>query len=359
MCGRRNRLPAATAKGRLVVGLKLSIDSGGTKMCAVLFDDQFQFVASGRGGSANTNFDSAGQIAAQIDKCLAPILAACAGQTIERVYVTSLGTFDEFIRGLRGSVTVREAYSLSEGQACLRAGMQRRRGTVAIAGTGAIAIGVHEHGEQAIGGWGSWIGDEGSGYDIGRRAIGAAIRDVEGRGPQTKLTEAIVAHFGLTALHDLFTVLYSASSVRSFIASASPLVSQAAHDGDPVARAILVEAGTELGGLVLALRRREPALRQYPITVSGSVWRGSRLMFDSFVGKIQEEEPAASVEFPRYEPVMGGVIEEALQAGGSIEGDADSAGVDENVLRAIDARFEKFVYRTEWASTDGHGDDTL
>ena len=70
---------------------------------------------------------------------------------------------------------------------------RRRRARVScvISGTGSIAYGVSHHGVAArAGGWGPTLGDEGSGYWIGRRALAAVMRDADGRGPQTDLTPA-------------------------------------------------------------------------------------------------------------------------------------------------------------------------
>ena len=73
----------------------------------------------------------------------------------------------------------------------LVAGAGASPGVVLISGTGSIAYGVSPHGVAArAGGWGPTLGDEGSGYWIGRRALAAVMRDSDGRGPQTDLTRA-------------------------------------------------------------------------------------------------------------------------------------------------------------------------
>ena len=68
----------------------------------------------------------------------------------------------------------------------LVAGAGASPGVVVISGTGSIAYGVSHHGVAArAGGWGPTLGDEGSGYWIGRRALAAVMRDADGRGPRT------------------------------------------------------------------------------------------------------------------------------------------------------------------------------
>ena len=68
----------------------------------------------------------------------------------------------------------------------LVAGARDEPGIVIIAGTGSIVYGRNAAGEAArAGGWGHMIGDEGSGYWIGREALAAVMRGGDGRGPET------------------------------------------------------------------------------------------------------------------------------------------------------------------------------
>ena len=68
----------------------------------------------------------------------------------------------------------------------LVAGVGDEPGVVLIAGTGSIAYGVNHDGFAArAGGWGYVLGDEGSGYWIGRQALAAVVREADGRGPKT------------------------------------------------------------------------------------------------------------------------------------------------------------------------------
>ena len=55
-----------------------------------------------------------------------------------------------------------------------------------IAGTGSIAYGRNDRNQAArAGGWGYMLGDEGSGYWIGRAALRAVLRESDRRGPAT------------------------------------------------------------------------------------------------------------------------------------------------------------------------------
>ena len=65
----------------------------------------------------------------------------------------------------------------------LQAGVGDAPGIVIVSGTGSIAYGRNDHGEASrAGGWGYVLGDEGSGYWIGRLALRAVVRHADGRG---------------------------------------------------------------------------------------------------------------------------------------------------------------------------------
>ena len=70
-------------------------------------------------------------------------------------------------------------------------------GIVVIAGGGAVAHGLTADGHTwTSGGWGYIIGDEGSGYNVGRAAINAVFRALDKRTGPTRLTGHILQRFG-------------------------------------------------------------------------------------------------------------------------------------------------------------------
>lgn len=336
------------------MGLQLSIDSGGTKTWAVLFDDEYRLRGTGAGGGANEMFETAGTIAASIRHCLDGCLRDVSGAELDTVYITALVSTDVLTSIIKEICEVRRVQLLSEGEACLLAGAQRQRGFVALSGTGATLFALDRGLRRAAGGWGSWIGDEGSGFYVGQRGIGAAIRQEEGRGPATAVTELIREHFGLTELRDLLPVLYKNPSPRSIVSSVSKLVASAAKDGDAVAEGVLRDAGTEMAAQMLALMDREPEMKGETITVAGSVWKSGRLMFDSFRTAIREREPNADIRLPLFEPVMGGVVASAIRAqSAGRKSQGDEAAIEDvplcdDTLRTIAEQFDRFRYRTDW-----------
>jgi N-acetylglucosamine kinase-like BadF-type ATPase len=119
-------------------------------------------------------------------------------------------------------------------------------GVALIAGTGSIVLGHNAQGETIrAGGWGHLIGDEGSGYDIGRQGLQAVVRAADGRGERTILLELILQHWQLQDASGIIGEIYSGGD-KAKIAHLSSYVFLAAQDGDSVARKIVQQAAQEL-----------------------------------------------------------------------------------------------------------------
>lgn len=145
-------------------------------------------------------------------------------------------------------------------------------GVALIAGTGSIVLGRDERGISArAGGWGHIIGDEGSGYDLGRQALRAAARAADGRGPHTLLLDLILRSWELQAPEDLINAVYS-SNDKARIAHLSASVFASARESDEVANQLLDQAADELAQAVLAVYHRlDFGNRPLPLALSGGL----------------------------------------------------------------------------------------
>ncbi len=128
-------------------------------------------------------------------------------------------------------------------------------GIVLIAGTGSIALGQDRQGHTArAGGWGYLIGDEGSGYDLGRRAIRAAAKAADGRGLQTSLLPALLAHWELEHPMQIIDEVYRERD-KGTIAGCAGLVFDAADAWDPVASRLVQSGAAELASAAGAVEQ--------------------------------------------------------------------------------------------------------
>ena len=99
------------------------------------------------------------------------------------------------------------------------------------AGTGSVAVGRDRAGQHhRIGGYGWQMGDEGSGYAIGRAALGAVSRAADGRSPRTALSERVLAATRSENFDAL--VRWAAGASPAEVAALAPHVLDVAAHGD-------------------------------------------------------------------------------------------------------------------------------
>jgi N-acetylglucosamine kinase-like BadF-type ATPase len=203
----------------------------------------------------------------------------------------------------------------------LVAGAGDAPGVVIIAGTGSIVYGRNTNGEAArAGGWGHMIGDEGSGYWIGREALAAVMRAGDGRGPSTRLSADILAHFGVGDVSRLPRIVYDRDLPRMSVAALGPIVEQAVADGDGVATRILERAADEL-----ALAARSVATRlemrgdAFTFYLAGGVFRVVPWLTDELARRLVEIAPRCEVETLDREPAHGAVWLALAEARGTVQ----------------------------------------
>ena len=155
-----------------------------------------------------------------------------------------------------------------------------KEGIILIAGTGSVCFGKNKAGKSAMaGGWGHLLGDEGSGYGLGRDALAAVARQFDGYGKHTVLADMIEQEFGLDSPEKIVSYVYS--NDKSAVAALSPIVDKAYSMGDAVATQIIRSNAEALVQLVKAV--------------------ASRLNFNScnvaLLGGLLENETALKAEF--------------------------------------------------------------
>jgi N-acetylglucosamine kinase-like BadF-type ATPase len=202
----------------------------------------------------------------------------------------------------------------------LVAGAGSSPGVVVISGTGAIAYGVSHHGVAArAGGWGPTLGDEGSGYWIGRRALAAVMRDVDGRGPQTDLARLVLHHLSLSRPEELVAEVYHQPQARRTIASLGTVVDGARADGDPVAIDIMGQAADELAlAAASVISRLDMRGEQFPILLAGGMLRESVWLSTEVRRRMAEVAPRAIVGPLTHEPAIGAVRLAIAEARGGV-----------------------------------------
>lgn len=151
-------------------------------------------------------------------------------------------------------------------------------GTALIAGTGSISVGIRAHRKIRIaGGFGWLLGDEGSGFWLGREVFKAALRALGGDLTLTSLSRRLYAEVAedelvtadyesrRSAMARLITAANAEPPIR--LARFAPLVSEAAAEGDPVALDILDRAVEHLSGFAVDARGDDAG----PVVLTGGL----------------------------------------------------------------------------------------
>ncbi len=302
----------------------LGIDAGGTKTVAFLADADGRIIADGRAGGANLQTE--GEL--QVEKVLHDVIeqvtrgrnitpaAVCLGMAgVDRE--ADGRTIREIMRrlGYRSNTLI-----VNDALIALVAGAGASPGLVVISGTGSIAFGVSHRGLAArAGGWGPTLGDEGSGYWIGRRALEAVTRDADGRGPRTELTQLVLDHFQLPRPQSLVSEIYHQPQGRRAIAALAPLVDGARADGDLVAAEIMIEAADELARAAASvISRLEMRGEQFPILLAGGILKRSEWLAAEVERRMAEVAPRSEVRLLTHEPALGAVRLALAEARGGV-----------------------------------------
>ena len=298
----------------MVVG---GIDAGGTATKCLLLDGAGNTLFAHQGQPAN--YQGGPDEAAKAIK--ATLSAAMAGAGIDRVELLGIGLAGagrkhelERMKACLGTLEGVNRYALTDdGEIAVLGAHRGQPGVVLIAGTGSIAYGLRQDGTMIRnGGWGAILGDEGSGYWIGLKAVQAVIRAEEGRGQQTVLSTAVCRGLGIDSLTALPALVYNSSLGRKEIAALVPTVVQTAADGDLVAAAIIDAAVHELALLVEMVQK----LMDFPrakVAVSGGLF-ANPLFMAAFTERLAEASGSTPVK-PSHPPVVGAVIYGARQSG--------------------------------------------
>lgn len=193
---------------------------------------------------------------------------------------------------------------VNDALAALAAGTKGEPGVVLIAGTGSIAMGEDEAGRIArSGGLGYFIGDEGSGFDIGRLGITAAIQSYEGRGPQTALWQRVCTHYRVEQPRELIPLIYDAEYAIGHIAAFAPEVLECSTTDD-VARVIIDQAVQQYVQLIDSVQMQLGQTVGNKVVLAGGVITNDSVLLK----KLEIVRPALAFELLKHDPVVGALF---------------------------------------------------
>ncbi len=300
----------------------IGIDAGGTKTVCQLADAGGQVIAEARGGGAN--LQAMGEL--EVEKVLYQVMQEALGERPISPAAICLGIAGvdrpgdaTAVRGIMRRIGFQaRVLVVNDALVALEAGAPGQPGVVIISGTGSIAYGRNASGEAArAGGWGYVLGDEGSGYWIGRAALRAVLREADQRGPQTALTPLLLKHFGIEAAQGLLHEVYAGSLRPSEIGALARSVESAFREGDAAAIGILRGAANELEASGLSVARRLGLIGEsFTFVLSGGIFRAVPWLREELERRLPGAAPGGRTELLTREPAAGAVALALQEAAG-------------------------------------------
>jgi N-acetylglucosamine kinase-like BadF-type ATPase len=301
--------------------LFLGVDGGQSSTTALIGDETGRVLGEGHGGPCNHigAAEGAAKLTRAVEECVSK---ACEQAHLDPAQVR----YEAACFGMSGGPDDKESLLAAilpagklivthDGLIALSGATAGEPGIIAIAGTGSFAFGRNSGGQTArAGGWGYIFGDEGSGFDVTRQALRAALRFEEGWGPPTALREVILQATGARDANGALHLFYTREFPRSRVASFSRLVDEAALHGDRVAIDILNNAAQQLALLIASIRGQlwkdgESARVAY----IGGVFH-SKLLLERF-RQLVEMHDGNRCHPPEYGPAAGALLEAYRAAG--------------------------------------------
>ena len=293
------------------------LDGGGTKTRCVITTLRNSIVYETAGGS--TNFLTQGtenaciNILSILDECrnkmkisylnFDKILIGTAGAGRKEDAVRLEKSFIDYCK--RKQIKLKSFRVESDAVIALEGAFSGGPGCILIAGTGSIIYGKDDEGNfYRAGGFGRLIGDEGSGYSMGRKALQSVSHSFDGRSKPALLTDLFKKDFNIGSADDLIKSVYEN---KLDIASTAPLVIRAAEKGDSDALKIINEETDELLLLISSMLKKMD-MRKVKLCLLGGLIDNDNFYSRVLKEKIEKKLKEAELHNPDYPPEMGAVF---------------------------------------------------
>lgn len=283
------------------------IDGGGTKTKVICRDLQGQTIAEERFGAFNLNSIDEEGFAALLKQIFGFLQSK--GECVS-LCIGAAGVSNPRMRGLVEQAVTQagiEKWELvGDHEIALWGALEGKPGISLVAGTGSICCGRNAEGDTLrAGGWGHLIGDEGSGYAIGRDVIKAATHLWDGYGAPTCLAELLAEQFHLDDRQKVIAYVYK--NDKSYVAQASRLAEQAAAGGDAVALQILQDNACQVSCQVAAVVKGLH-MEHGEVALLGGLLENDTVYRKFVVEEIEKSCPGFICVAPRQNAAVGAVM---------------------------------------------------
>jgi len=293
-------------------GLIIGVDGGGTHTVAVAARADGTIVGSATGPGINYYNIGMEDARENLHQTVEALLARCGIREFDRL-VLGMSALDrdadaELTRRFAGDRFDPSKLRMhSDAYIALVGATLGEPGIIVICGTGSILLLLDAQGRQhAYLGWGTLLGDPGSGYMLAIEGLRAAVDAWEAMGPETSLTAAAERHFAFDAPRMLIDRLYDPNMTPDRIAQFGRSVLEAADHGDAVAAGILRGNMRYLAEKCARVIGKHPEAAR--VTLHGGVFQHNAGARELFGGALLSRRPNARIVPPEFPPAVGAVL---------------------------------------------------
>ncbi len=296
----------------------IGIDGGGTKTHGIITNFDGEILAEIIGGSANFQMLGVEPVAKALVELIYKLAdkACCKISNIEVAVIGLTGAGREkdrekIFNGLIGyakkeNLSLPELVIETDARIALEGAFIGKPGIILIAGTGSVMFAKDIEGKiHRVGGWGRFIGDEGSAFVIGREALRAVAKYIDGRGKETILKDLIFEEFNLTDLTQVVSGIYFG---EFDIGKVAPVVMKAVELGDDVAKEILDNACDELLSHIKAMLEKANFGERPNLSLLGGVLQNDNYVSRKLKKMIVSKFPNVNLIEPISSPAYGAIV---------------------------------------------------
>lgn len=291
----------------------VGIDGGGTKTDCIITDEHYNQLYSLKGGPLNLltalPSESSRTIIQFINSCLSKLNITLAHIDCIGIGAAGAGRIEDSEK-LELNLKDLLPYSIklkvfTDAEAALEGAFNGKPGCILISGTGSIILGKDQNGIiHRCGGFGKIIGDEGSGYMLGKKGLIAAVKEFDGRGEKSLITALLKDKYQIESGQDVINAVYKNNLNISGVA---PLVLASAGSNDIVAMRIIDEETEELLFLISCIMKK---LKKENIQISfaGSLISTINVFSTTLKNKLAASFKLIKIKEPEYSPAMGAIF---------------------------------------------------
>lgn len=255
----------------------VGVNGGGTKTEALCCNESGIIIGRGKAGPSNYHNVGLGVAVQHINEAISKATKekpdiVCVGLAAMDTKKDFDTIYQKLIQYYKWVIVEHDAFAELYGE---EKGMP---GIMAIAGTGSVVLGYDGKNRYRRCNSGWFLGDEGSGYFIGRQGLKAASRMIFEEAERTPMADSVVAALGLKDPEELMEWSYSDRNTVTAVASAAKAVFAAADGGDKAAKTIIKTASANLANAACELALR---LKIKTVHIKGGLIH-SKLYYSNF-----------------------------------------------------------------------------